>query len=85
MGKDKFTQRKIQRRLIRGEMVKRGIKGKDIAAALGVSEMAVSKGCATSPRIVAALIAAGVPERLFMRKVNHRLVAGATDPAEAAA
>jgi hypothetical protein len=65
MADDKCTKRKKMRRLIRGEMTKRGIKGKDIAAQLGLCEMAVSKGCATSPRVVAALIEAGIPARLF--------------------
>jgi FixJ family two-component response regulator len=65
MGKDKFRKRKERRRLIRGEMTKRGILGKQIAAQLGISEAAVSQGCATSSRIVAALIAAGMPENLF--------------------
>jgi hypothetical protein len=65
MGKNKFTKRKEARRLIRGEMTKRGIVGKAIALQLGISEAAVSKGCATSPRIVAALIEAGVPRRMF--------------------
>jgi hypothetical protein len=65
MAKDKFKKRKERRRQIRGEMTKRGILGKDIAAQLGISEPAVSVGCATSPRVVAALIAAGMPARLF--------------------
>lgn len=65
MGKDKFKKRKEARRLIRGEMTKRGILGKEIAAQAGVCEAAVSRYCATSPRIVAALIEAGVPERMF--------------------
>jgi len=65
MAKNKFTKRKKARQLIRGETTKRGILGKDIARALGISEAAVSKGCATSPRIVAALIEVGVPERMF--------------------
>jgi hypothetical protein len=65
MGKDKFKKRKEARRLIRGEMTKRGILGKEIAVQAGVCEAAVSRYCATSPRIVAALIKAGVPERMF--------------------
>jgi hypothetical protein len=65
MGKDKFKKRQKKRRLIRGEMTKRGISGKEIAAQAGVCEAAVSRYCATSPRIVAALIEAGVPERMF--------------------
>ena len=65
MSKNKFKKRKDRKRLIRAEMVKRGILSKEIAARLGVSEPAVSQGCATSPRIVAALIEAGVPERVF--------------------
>jgi hypothetical protein len=65
MGKDKFKKRKERRRLIRGEMTKRGISGKDIAVRVNRTESAVSQGCATSPRIVAALIEAGVPERMF--------------------
>ena len=65
MGKDKFRKRKERRRLIRGEMTKRGISGKDIAARVNRTESAVSQGCATSPRIVAALIEAGVPRRMF--------------------
>ena len=54
-----------KKRLIRAEMVKRGILSKEIAARLGISEPAVSQGCATSPRIVAEIIAAGVPAWLF--------------------
>jgi hypothetical protein len=65
MSKDKFKKRKLQRRKIRWAMEDLGIKGKDIAARLGISEAAVSQGCATSPRIVAALVEAGVPARLF--------------------
>jgi len=65
MSKDKFKKRKERRRLIRGEMTKRGISGKEIAARVNRTESAVSQGCATSPRIVAALIEAGVPARLF--------------------
>ena len=65
MSKNKFKKRKDRKRLIRAEMVKRGILSKEIAARLGISEPAVSQGCATSPRIVAALIEAGVPERVF--------------------
>jgi predicted transcriptional regulator len=68
MSKDKFKKRKERRRLIRGEMTKRGISGKEIAAKVGVDPSAVSKYCATSPRIVAALIEAGVPARLFKEK-----------------
>jgi hypothetical protein len=65
MGKDKFKKRKERRRLIRGEMTKRGISGKEIAARVNRTESAVSQGCATSPRIVAELIRQGVPARLF--------------------
>jgi len=65
MSKDKIRKRKMQRRKVRWAMEDLGIKGKEIAARLGISEAAVSQGCATSPRIVAALIAAGVPERVF--------------------
>ena len=65
MSKEKFRKRKERKRLIRAEMVKRGILSKEIAARLGISEPAVSQGCATSPRIVAEIIAAGVPARLF--------------------
>jgi hypothetical protein len=70
MGKDKFKKRKERRRFIRGEMTKRGISGREIAARLGISPPAVSMNCATSPRIVAALIEAGMPARLF-RKVSR--------------
>lgn len=65
MSKDKFKKRKDRRRLIRGEMTKRGISGRAIATKIGVDPSAVSRGCATSPRIVAALIEAGIPARLF--------------------
>jgi hypothetical protein len=65
MGKDKFKKRKERRRLIRGEMTKRGISGKEIAAQTGLTESAVSQGCATSPRVREALIKAGLPARLF--------------------
>lgn len=65
MGKDKFKKRKERRRLIRGEMTKRGISGIEIAARVNRTPSAVSQGCATSPRIVAALIEAGVPAKLF--------------------
>ena len=65
MSKDKFKKRKDRRRFIRGEMTKRGIKGKEIAERLNISPQAVSQHCATSPRVVAELIAAGMPERLF--------------------
>jgi thiamine biosynthesis lipoprotein ApbE len=64
MGKDKFTKRKEWRRLIRGEMVKRGIYAKDIAKQLKITAGAVSKGYGV-PRIQEALIEAGVPARLF--------------------
>jgi len=70
MGKDKFSKRKERKRLVRAEMVKRGIYAKDIAAALNISESAVSQGCTTSPRTVAALIEAGIPVRLFAGKKN---------------
>ncbi len=63
MAKDKFKKRQDRRRLIRGEMTKRGISGREIAARVGMSQSAVSRYCATSPRIVAALIEAGVPAR----------------------
>jgi DNA-binding transcriptional regulator LsrR (DeoR family) len=72
MAKDKFKKRKEMRRRIRWEMEDRGIKSKDIAASLGISEAAVSKGLATSPRVVEALIAAGVPARLFGVAINNR-------------
>ena len=65
MSKNKFKKRKERRRFIRGEMTKRGIIGKVIAGRLGISAAAVSLGCATSPRVVAALIEAGMPARLF--------------------
>jgi hypothetical protein len=88
MGKDKFEKRKEARRLIRGEMTKRGILGKEIAVQAGVCEAAVSRYCATSPRVVAALIKAGVPERLFKQippspplqrgEKDHRLQTGVT-------
>jgi len=65
MSKDKFKKRKEKRRLIRGEMTKRGIVGKEVAVRLGITPGAVSKYCATSPRIVAALIEAGIPARMF--------------------
>ena len=65
MAKDKFRKRKDLRRNIRGEMTKRGIVGREIAAKLNITPGAVSKGCATSPRIIAALIEAGVPARMF--------------------
>ncbi len=80
MGKDKFTKRKEWRRLIRGEMVKRGIYAKDIAAQLGITAGAVSKGYGV-PRIVAALIEAGVPARLFGGKKEGRLEAAPTETA----
>lgn len=73
MSKDKFKKPRERRRIIRGEMTKRGISGKEIAARLGISEPAVSQGCATAPRIVAALIEAGMPARLFTQKAaNHQ-------------
>ena len=65
MGKDKQQKDKIKRIWVKWAMKKRGIKGKDIAARLNITWGAVSKGLATSPRIVAALIEAGVPARLF--------------------
>lgn len=65
MSKNKSKKREERRRLIRGEMTKRGIKGKEIAARLGISEPSVSQGCATSLRIVQALIEAGMPKRFF--------------------
>ncbi|MGP8051605.1 MAG: hypothetical protein ACLPYB_13480 [Desulfobaccales bacterium] len=68
MGKDKFSKRKARKRLVKSEMVRRGILAKDIAQGLNLTDSAVSHGLATSPRIVAALIAAGVPERLFVEK-----------------
>ncbi len=71
MSKDKFKKRKERRRFIRGEMTKRGITGKQIAARLGISEPAVSVGCATAPRIVAALIEAGMPARLFKKEAAN--------------
>ncbi len=70
MGKDKFKKRKERRRFIRGEMTKRGISGKKVAESLGISESAVSQGCATSPRIIEALIEAGMPEKLFGNKAR---------------
>jgi lambda repressor-like predicted transcriptional regulator len=70
MGKDKFKKRQQKRRLIRAEMTKRGISGREIAAQAGVCEAAVSRYCATSPRVVEALIKAGVPERLFGKKAR---------------
>lgn len=70
MAKDKFKKRKERKRRVRAEMVKRGIRSKEIAARLGISEPAVSQGCATSPRIVAALIEAGLPERLFVENAR---------------
>ncbi|MCL4503846.1 MAG: hypothetical protein M1438_18640 [Deltaproteobacteria bacterium] len=71
MSKDKFKKRKEARRKIRWAMDDRGIKGKDIAAELGITPGAVSKGLATSPRVVAALIAAGLPEKLFGEKAAN--------------
>jgi hypothetical protein len=65
MAKDKFRKRKDLRRNIRGEMTKRGIVGREIAERLNITPGAVSKGCATSPRIIEALIEAGVPARMF--------------------
>jgi len=72
MSKDKFKKRKDRRRLIRGEMTKRGISGKALAAKIGVSEATVSRYCATSPQVVAALIAAGVPAGLFDPEVREK-------------
>jgi|GEM_PF-1886764 hypothetical protein len=77
MGKDKFTKRKEWKRLIRGEMVKRGIFAKDIAAKLKITEGAVSKGYGV-PRIMEAIIEAGVPARLFGGKRNGRQDAAPT-------
>ena len=57
-----------QGRLIRGEMARRGIVGADIARRLGITRQQVSQvilGKRTSKRVVDALIAAGIPERLF--------------------
>lgn len=79
MGKDKFGRRKERKRLVRAEMVKRGILAKEIAKELNISESAVSQGCATSSRIVAALIEAGLPERLFGGKKNGRQDAAPTE------
>ncbi len=80
MGKNKFTKRKEKRRAIRGEMVKRGILAKDIAAQLGITEAAVSQGYGV-PRIMAALIQAGLPARLFKAKAAGG-DACATNPTE---
>jgi transcriptional regulator with XRE-family HTH domain len=71
MSKDKFRKRKDRRRLIRGEMTKRGISGREIAARIGVDPSTVSKYCATSPRVIAALIEAGVPEKFFKQEAAH--------------
>ena len=71
MAKDKFRKRKEQKRLIRGEMVGRGIRVVEVAARLRhpggkpYTVQAVYKGMTSSPRVVAALISAGVPARLF--------------------
>jgi hypothetical protein len=72
MSKDKFKKRKAQRRKIRWAMEDLGIKGVQIAARLGISAPAVSKGLGTSPRVVAALIEAGVPGKLFERRGAQR-------------
>ncbi len=87
MSKDKFRKRQERRRLIRGEMTKRGISGRKIAAQLGITPGAVSKYCATSPRIVAALIEAGLPAKLFgdkARVAQSPAPTGAGEPAQAA-
>jgi|WetSurMetagenome_2_1015567.scaffolds.fasta_scaffold1178475_2 hypothetical protein len=66
MGKDKFKKRKERKRLIRAELLRRNILVRDIAAGLGVTIQAVYKGMgAGSARVKAALIEAGVPERMF--------------------
>jgi predicted transcriptional regulator len=61
---------KVQRhRHIRAAMVRRGIKSSDIARELKITRQAVYmiiSGRKNSRRIVAALIEAGVPAKLFV-------------------
>jgi biotin operon repressor len=71
MSKDKFKKRKMMRRRIRWAMEDLGITGAAIAAQLGITRGAVSKGLATSPRVVAALKEAGVAARLFEREAGN--------------
>ena len=65
MSKDKFQKRKERKRLIRAELLRRDIKVTEIAAGLGYTVQAIYKGMTSSPKVMAALIEAGVPARLF--------------------
>ena len=77
MSKDKFKKRKERKRLVRAEMLRRDVKAQQIAAGLGYTVQAVYKGMISSPKVMAALVAAGVPEKMFGRK-DHRPEACAT-------
>lgn len=85
MAKDKFRKRKEQKRLIRGEMIKRGIRVAEIAAGLKhpggkpYTVQAVYKGMTNSPRVMAALIAAGIPARLFGKTASSPNTSPAED------
>jgi hypothetical protein len=68
VSKNKFKKRKMRRRRIKWAMEDRGIKLGDIAAKLGITVSGVSKGLATSPRVIGALIEAGVPAKLFEKR-----------------
>jgi len=77
MAKHKFRKRKERKRLIRAEMLRRNITVREIAAGLrhtsgqAYTVQAVYKGMLSSPKVMAALIAAGVPAKMFGKEPSQ--------------